>query len=99
MKVALVSLNQSWEDKEANRLKVRNCFQTIAFRNMDLVIFPEMTLTGFTMNVKEHAEEAENSATIRFFTDCACYCFSGGGNVCGLYQNSSLFLCRGGSVL
>ena len=72
MKVALVSLNQSWEDKEANRLKVRNCFQTIAFRNMDLVIFPEMTLTGFTMNVKEHAEEAENSATIRFFTDCAC---------------------------
>ena len=51
MKVALVSLNQVWEDKNSNRLKVSNCLQTIISRSIDLVIFPEMTLTGFTMHV------------------------------------------------
>ena len=52
MKVALVSLNQVWEDKNSNRLKVSNCLQTIISRSIDLVIFPEMTLTGFTMHVE-----------------------------------------------
>lgn len=31
MKVALVSLNQVWEDKNSNRLKVSNCLQTDNF--------------------------------------------------------------------
>ena len=72
MKVALVSLNQVWEDKNSNRLKVSNCLQTIISRSIDLVIFPEMTLTGFTMHVEEHAECPETSETVRFFRDSAC---------------------------
>ena len=72
MKVALVSLNQVWEDKNSNRLKVSNCLQTIISRSIDLVIFPEMTLTGFTMHVEDHAECPETSETVRFFRDSAC---------------------------
>lgn len=35
----------------------------------DLLIFPEMTLTGFSMNVEKIAEEREYSETMRFFMD------------------------------
>lgn len=71
MKLALISLNQVWENKEANCLRVIECLRTIADTSIDLVIFPEMTLTGFTMNTEIYAEYPKDSETIHFFADCA----------------------------
>lgn len=73
MKIALVSLNQFWEDKSANK---KLCITQLDFcksYNLDLVIFPEMTLTGFSMNVKYLAEDIENSETINWFSKQAVY--------------------------
>ncbi|WP_446787824.1 nitrilase-related carbon-nitrogen hydrolase [Macellibacteroides fermentans] len=71
MKIALVSLNQTWENKKDNRLKVLKCLQSISHEKIDLIVFPEMTLTGFTMNGIKFEEELITSETIEFFHKCA----------------------------
>jgi predicted amidohydrolase len=65
LRLALVSLDQAWENKQAN---LRSCekFSILAKQNKaDVIIFPEMTLTGFSMNTQSTAEERENSGTIQ----------------------------------
>ena len=64
MKIALVSLNQIWENKEANIFKCKELIKKV--EESDLIIFPEMTLTGFTNNIRL-AENVENSWTIKEF--------------------------------
>ena len=51
MKIALVSLNQSWENKAENKQKVEKTLNLITEHcsDINLVVYPEMTLTGFTM--------------------------------------------------
>lgn len=71
MKIILISLNQAWEDQKSNREKVVSCLDSVKEQQADWVIFPEMTLTGFTMNARKYAEALECSPTIRFFAECA----------------------------
>jgi nitrilase/cyanide hydratase and apolipoprotein N-acyltransferase len=73
MKVALVSLNQSWENKADNKQKVGETLALIAEHctNTDLVVYPEMTLTGFTMESQKVKEDELSSETITFFKDQA----------------------------
>ena len=73
MKVALVSLNQSWENKAENKQKVGETLALIAEHctNTDLVVYPEMTLTGFTMESQKVKEDELSSETITFFKDQA----------------------------
>lgn len=73
MKVALVSLNQSWENKAENKQKVGETLALIAEHctNTDLVVYPEMTLTGFTMESQKVKEEELSSETITFFKEQA----------------------------
>lgn len=71
MKIILISLNQAWEDQKSNREKVLNCLESVKEQQADWIIFPEMTLTGFTMNARKYAEAPECSSTIRFFAECA----------------------------
>ncbi|WP_018693932.1 nitrilase-related carbon-nitrogen hydrolase [Algicola sagamiensis] len=68
MKVALVSLDQVWLDKSENF----NRCQTIqadlsAHQDVDVVIWPEMTLTGFVVDQPDLAEEPDQSETIAKF--------------------------------
>ena len=42
-----------------------------AAKEADLIVFPEMTLTGFTMSPATYGELKENSKTIIFFQDVA----------------------------
>ena len=70
MKIALVSLNQEWEDKKANLQKCEFYIKKANEENIDLIIFPEMTLTGFTNNLKL-AENFNNSWTIKKFQKLA----------------------------
>ena len=73
MKIALVSLDQQWENKDANKQKVAATLALIAARytDIDLVVYPEMTLTGFTMESERIKEEEGSSDTIAFFEEQA----------------------------
>jgi len=65
IKFGLVQYNPEWENKLANEAKLKNLLKGIS--EIDLLIFPEMTLTGFSMKSKEFAEELKSN-TYKFFT-------------------------------
>jgi predicted amidohydrolase len=71
MRVALVSLNQAWENKDFNIKACRLFFQKAKEKNADLIIFPEMTLTSFSMNTKITAEDGKSSDTVALFQKLA----------------------------
>jgi predicted amidohydrolase len=68
IKIGLVQYNPVWENKSASRKKIsellKNCEQ------VDLLIFPEMTLTGFTMKASVFAEELQGESNL-FFSSIA----------------------------
>jgi len=55
LKIGLVQYSPVWEDKSASIDKIKNI--VINNDKLDLIIFPEMTLTGFTMKSEKFAEE------------------------------------------
>lgn len=68
MKVNLVQFSPEWENKEKSKIKIlsklgKNC-------DNSLIIFPEMTLTGFTMSAELHAEDLSGNS-FRFFSGIA----------------------------
>ena len=65
MKLSLLQYSPVWEDKEENKKKILDILSTRNHQT-DLLIFPEMTLTGFSMNSKELAEDAEGDS-FKFF--------------------------------
>lgn len=71
MKISLVSLNQVWEDKKSNLELCEKYIQNASKKSVDLIIFPEMTLTGFSNNIKVISENFENSETIKQFSNFA----------------------------
>jgi predicted amidohydrolase len=71
MKIALVSLDQLWEDRVANLERSRAAVARSAALGADLVVFPELTLTGFTMDATSFAESASGSPTVDAFSALA----------------------------
>ncbi|MBY0544273.1 MAG: carbon-nitrogen family hydrolase [Gammaproteobacteria bacterium] len=71
MRVALVSLNQVWENKGENLQACRSFIQRAKAQGVGLVIFPEMTLTAFSMNTGDTAEERATSVTVELFKEIA----------------------------
>ncbi|HEX2960972.1 MAG TPA: carbon-nitrogen family hydrolase [Ignavibacteriales bacterium] len=69
MKIGLVQYNPAWENIEENKLKLDNLVSKCQ-ENYSLLIFPEMTLTGFTMNSVKFAEE-DAGTSCRYFSDLA----------------------------
>lgn len=69
MKVGLTQMDIIWENKEKNMEKARKLMEQAAKQEVDLLVFPEMTLTGFTMNTALAGEEMLFSPTLRFFKD------------------------------
>jgi len=67
MKISLVSLDPKWEDKQANRVLSEQFVAVLAKENVDIIIFPEMTLSGFSMNVDLIAEDTSHPETLMFF--------------------------------
>ncbi len=65
MKLGLVQYTPVWENPEENILKIEELIKT-SNSNFDLLIFPEMTLTGFTMNAEKFAEEIDGTGTKYF---------------------------------
>lgn len=67
MKIALVSLDQFWEDKQKNINACEAFISEASNAKSELIIFPEMTLTGFSMNIEKIGEIEEESFTINKF--------------------------------
>lgn len=71
MKIALSMMDQAWENKPANRDTCEE-FAAISSKNrVDLLIFPEMTLTGFTLATSSIAEEINTSESLCKFSEMA----------------------------
>ncbi|HSP86734.1 MAG TPA: carbon-nitrogen family hydrolase, partial [Ignavibacteriaceae bacterium] len=61
--------NPSWEDKNKNQEKILSLLEKEPPQN-SLLIFPEMTLTGFSMNTEKLSEERDGES-FKFFSDVA----------------------------
>jgi predicted amidohydrolase len=71
MRIAMVSLDQVWENKQENRTRVFSAIQYAAEQNADMVILPEMTLTGFSMQTQVIGESISQSETLHWFKQLA----------------------------
>lgn len=69
MKVALAQMDIIWEDKEKNKNKILDFITEAKGLNVEFIVFPEMTLTGFSMNIDLIGEI--NGETIEWFKDVA----------------------------
>ncbi len=70
MKIALAQTHIIWEDKEKNEINaVENIVQAVN-AGAEAIFFPEMSLTGFSMNTKATAEKDEE--TVTRFRKLAC---------------------------
>lgn len=65
MKIGLCQLDIVWENKEENKRKAQGLVQKALFERVDTLLFPEMTLTGFSMNIQKTAEADDE--TLEFF--------------------------------
>ncbi|KUG25242.1 aliphatic amidase amie [hydrocarbon metagenome] len=67
MKISLFQYSPEWENVEENI----SIIESILTRNVadeEIIIFPEMTLTGFTMESKKFAEEIDGTGTKYFIS-------------------------------
>lgn len=69
MKVALVQFDIAWEEKNENIARIECLLKNNDLNQVDLIVFPEMTLTGFSMNVAQTGESDEKS--LSFFKKIA----------------------------
>lgn len=69
MKIGLVQYNPVWENKEENKKQLEKLIESNN-EDISLLIFPEMTLTGFTMQSSLQAEEVSGDS-ISFFKSIA----------------------------
>lgn len=70
MRIAIISLDQVWENKLENIRRIEEVLQKIKTR-AEYVIFPELTLTGFTMQSNVFYEELVSSESISVFSSLA----------------------------
>lgn len=101
MKVALIQTHIKWEDKEANLQHYEQWFTTME-EDVDLVVFPEMFTTGFTMRPSNVAETMEG-VTVNWMKEVAIKknCAIAGSlviEVQGGYFNRFLFVFPNGTI-
>lgn len=63
MRVALGQLDMVWENQAASLKKAEEMVAEAARGKCDLIVFPEMAFTGFSVNLDKVGEEAACSAT------------------------------------
>jgi len=77
LNITFVQANQIWEDKAANLEHYEDLLKTVD--KTDLILFPEMFQTGFSMNAGQLAEKMEDSPSISWLKqvsrekNAACY--------------------------
>lgn len=71
MRIALSLLDQAWENKKENLAECNKLAKISSQNKADLIIFPEMTLTGFTLNTIEISENVNAPTSIPKFSSMA----------------------------
>ena len=71
MRVALFSTAPLWERKDANFDLCVSRIAEAARHKARVAVFPEMTLTGFSMNAEKTAEPQQGSPSVRRFSETA----------------------------
>lgn len=61
MKTAICQLEIIWEDKAANLKKAAAFLESAAAQGAELILFPEMSLTGFSMHTERTAEQPDET--------------------------------------
>lgn len=62
MKISLVQFDPVWQNKKESQDKILKLLENSKSR-AEAYIFPEMTLTGFTMKAREYAEELQGESS------------------------------------
>ncbi|MDE6852265.1 MAG: carbon-nitrogen family hydrolase [Lachnospiraceae bacterium] len=71
MRVALGQLDMVWENKEASILRGEKMIREAAQAKADVIIFPEMSFAGFSMNLDQIGEPVGQSLTRQRMSDLA----------------------------
>lgn len=71
MRVALGQLSMTWEDKESSVCKAERMILEASQSQCDIIIFPELSFTGFSMNIEKIGEREEDSQTVTRMQDLA----------------------------
>lgn len=69
LKVGLVQYDPVWEDRKENMKKI-DYMMSDGYNQVDLLVFPEMTLTGFTMKAEKFNEDL-NGESVKYFCELA----------------------------
>lgn len=69
MKIGLFQFAPEWENKENNKKKILDIIESQEISH-DLIIFPEMTLTGFSMESEKISDEPDSESHL-FFAEIA----------------------------
>lgn len=59
MRIGLAQMDIVWENTEKNKAKAAHFFERAAREQVDCLVFPEMTLVGFSMQVERTARDWE----------------------------------------
>ncbi|HUX60069.1 MAG TPA: nitrilase-related carbon-nitrogen hydrolase [Ignavibacteriaceae bacterium] len=70
MEIGLVQYCPSWENKDENKKKITSLLNTFIKDEVNLLIFPEMTLTGFTMSAEKFSEKLSGES-FNYFSNIA----------------------------
>jgi predicted amidohydrolase len=66
MKIALCQFDQAWEDREANRGRILSLLEPFPRKEaFDWIVFPEMTLSGFSIDPSKTTLAAEDEEFFR----------------------------------
>lgn len=71
MRIALGQIDMVWENKKASLKKIEVMVAEAAQSGAELIVFPEMTLTGFSMNLTLIGEDSRNSWTVERMKELA----------------------------
>ena len=66
MRIALGQIDMGFEEKEKTMTLCSRLLAEAKEKQVDFVIFPEMTLTGFTLNPETYGEDRKNSPSMAF---------------------------------
>lgn len=69
MRICVAQTDIVWEDKAANMLRYESFFSEAASGGAELLVFPEMSLTGFSMDTS--LAESFDGQTCAYFTEMA----------------------------
>ena len=67
MRIGLAQMDILWENIAENKKKSENFFEMARDNQVDILVFPEMTLTGFSMNVEQTTKHWQEQ--VDFFWD------------------------------